>query len=1043
MARISVDIVANSKGLNRGLRRADRALSRFERKAAAFGRAAGAGLVGVGAAAAGIGVQLARLDEQVENSLRVSTGASGAALRELELNARAVNSAVPQSLDQVADAIGGVSTRFSFVGEDLEKTSKRFLDFGRITGVDTAAAVNALSSSMAVFGEEGVGAVDEALGDVINISQKTGAEFGKLLSDIEEYGPVFRNIGLDLEQTMALFGQFSRAGVQVSAIGPAINVFGREMAKLGRDPLEAFREIIEAMQQAASDQEALTIAQDAFGSEGANRLTAGVRSGVIDLSALAELMGENAGLVDELGESTLTASDRLAILAGRATEFALPYVEAAVDEIERLIRVADEEGLAAAFEETLISIGDIPVVGAAAEAALRGMADAAETIFDHLEHAYEVLQREGWQAALDAFLTGPSQREERTDPEQGAPLGLLSAAGDAIGGLPGDLIDAAEEVVADLGESALGRLALAAGAGGVVYKTFKGARQRVLGRGGMLDVGKEFVSASGAGRTAREGLREALDKYALSKNLAEEAGREFTETGMRAAGHFSRSMLEGAEAAARGGAMTVEEVMADSGRLAQHYFDKAAGAAKEFPKLDDDMARAFAKASSAFQEHAAARSRFVKSIGKSLAKGGLATLPVEVGLSVGLDIYRESKWATMSPDERRQYDEKSAVTQGAASGGFFGLGFGPLGSLVGAGVGAVGGRLAYGLTKDDASYLRYEDPLSQLFADRGGYKDILDYNVDTEGLSTLAAGAKRAVALREGDFTKISYGDMDFLEARDLWADQIGQMFESVVNAEDARLPRRADLTTFAELPQEYYQQQREDADQRKRQTSLLLGLSDQQLGGILGIEDDSAASRRELVELARLSDQELRELRALEESNRGINAAVRGVTAAVNGLSEDEQTTAAEVQAGLADLYGTNVANHATSETIAANVGSLYDPTVRQADLLAEQLDELKGVHATLASGHAFGGHTGIGPAPAPVPAPGPPPSWSAPAPPRPVPVPVPPPPISGNPNVGPPQAAQTINIRMDVRADTETTGRKLLYEINQELRRGGKLAA
>ena len=80
------------------------------------------------------------------------TGASGKALQEMQDIADNVFSSMPVEMADVGDAVGEVNTRFHSMGEELEDTSKIFLQFAEINGTNVSSSVDKTDRIMKAFG---------------------------------------------------------------------------------------------------------------------------------------------------------------------------------------------------------------------------------------------------------------------------------------------------------------------------------------------------------------------------------------------------------------------------------------------------------------------------------------------------------------------------------------------------------------------------------------------------------------------------------------------------------------------------------------------------------------------------------------------------------------------------------------------------------------------------------------------------------------------------------------------------------------------------
>ncbi len=309
---ISVAVTGDAKGFAKELKKAEKDLGKFEKAGSkAFGalKTAGIGVaVGLGAAFVKAGLDF----EAMEGILIKGTGATGDALEDLKDQATDVLKTVPETAEVVAGAIADVNTFFGATGEQLEDTTGLMLDFARVAGVDVGDAIAGVDAVMTQFNID-LGDADELLGDLVRVSQATGAPMGNLLGQLEKFGPLFATANFSGEETVALFGQLERAGVDVTKMGPAFTKFFGEVAEAGDEPRQAFEDIVAQMQNATSETDALAIASEAFGTAGA-RLASAVRSGNFELDTFGGLLGDGIGLVDAQAEATETLSDKFAIM---------------------------------------------------------------------------------------------------------------------------------------------------------------------------------------------------------------------------------------------------------------------------------------------------------------------------------------------------------------------------------------------------------------------------------------------------------------------------------------------------------------------------------------------------------------------------------------------------------------------------------------------------------------------------------------------------------------------------------------------------------
>ncbi|MGB0890575.1 MAG: phage tail tape measure protein, partial [Solirubrobacterales bacterium] len=270
---LTVRILGNASDAIKEVGRLNSVIGTLGKGALLAGGALGAAGLAAGTALFAIGNEF----NNIENTIIKGTGATGAALDSLIDQSRDVLQTVPDSGQVVAGALADVNTFFGQTGDTLEESTRLFLDFARVTDADLTTAIGGLDAAFTQFGESPDN-LNEALGDFTRISQATGAPVDQLIGQLETFGPTFANAGFSIEETTAIFGQLEQAGVNVTRIGPALNKFFRDTAANGEDPRVALEGMVTAIADAETSADALNLATEAFGSEGAQRLSNAIRS---------------------------------------------------------------------------------------------------------------------------------------------------------------------------------------------------------------------------------------------------------------------------------------------------------------------------------------------------------------------------------------------------------------------------------------------------------------------------------------------------------------------------------------------------------------------------------------------------------------------------------------------------------------------------------------------------------------------------------------------------------------------------------------------
>lgn len=324
-------------------------LGKIQKKFGGFGKAAmiGGGLaagaiLGIGTAAVKTAANFASLESQIA----AATGATGENLESLKGSFRDVASSVAIDTESVAGVISELNTRLGLSGESLEVMTTKVAEVSRMLGVDATSATVAMTQAMNRWGVE-ASKGPEFLDQMFTASQKTGIGFEGLSRMMSEYGSVLKNASYSQEEAIALFGQLHKAGLPVSRIMPALNMATRKFAEEGINLREGLEGAISQIANAKTNVEALGIATEIFGAEGAQRLTDAVRAGDWEISKLTEHLVGATGAVDKFSETTKDPATRfaelknklegvLATLGGKLLPLLEPLIDAIVQLTESL-----------------------------------------------------------------------------------------------------------------------------------------------------------------------------------------------------------------------------------------------------------------------------------------------------------------------------------------------------------------------------------------------------------------------------------------------------------------------------------------------------------------------------------------------------------------------------------------------------------------------------------------------------------------------------------------------------------------------------------
>lgn len=225
------------------------------------------------------------LAEQYQDAASVigkATGAIGDDLYALTDIAYQAAGNVDATLDEVAAAVGEINTRYGLLGEELQEITQQFADFADVNNTDVVGAVQNVSKIMRNYG---VDTQDTGrLLDMLTVAaQKSGIAFASLSSQLINGKAQFLEFGFTLEESIALISLCELEGLNLNSMLMGFRTAATTAAKAGKDLPRMLDDTIDAIKDAKTEQEALNIATEAFGTRAAQEMLLAIRSSRLDM----------------------------------------------------------------------------------------------------------------------------------------------------------------------------------------------------------------------------------------------------------------------------------------------------------------------------------------------------------------------------------------------------------------------------------------------------------------------------------------------------------------------------------------------------------------------------------------------------------------------------------------------------------------------------------------------------------------------------------------------------------------------------------------
>lgn len=242
--------------------------------------------------------------DDVSDTIRVGTGASGKALEGLENVAKSVGANVPASFDKIGPVVADLNTRLGLSGDTLQTVASQYLEAGRILGQDVD--IQKTTAAFSAFKIEGAN-VEGAMDSLFRVSQATGVGMNDLADTVAKAAPALTNLGFSFEESASLVGVMDKAGINAQATMGAMQKGLVTLAKSGEEPAAAFQRVtgeIQGFVNQGNTAGALDLAGKIFGTRGAAQFVAALQSGKLNMNDLAGSAGLTGDTILGLGSET-------------------------------------------------------------------------------------------------------------------------------------------------------------------------------------------------------------------------------------------------------------------------------------------------------------------------------------------------------------------------------------------------------------------------------------------------------------------------------------------------------------------------------------------------------------------------------------------------------------------------------------------------------------------------------------------------------------------------------------------------------------------
>ena len=326
LGAVSYDIVSRDK-TKTGLDSASAGAGKAEKSVSSLSNTVQKHSFAIGGAMTGAGVAMIASSETINGAyhdIQIGTGATGAALKDLENTFDDVYGSIPASAEDIGGAIAALNTHTAATGPVLEEMTAKVLNVSRMMGEDGVKNADLYGQALVQWGltaEQGT----EKMDFMFKVCQDTGVGFSQLITQLNTYGPVLQNAGFTTEEAAELMGGLNNAGIKVSRVMPGLNKSFRDWAKEGKDSRVELTRVVNELKNMEDGTAALNLATETFGAEGAQRLLVAIKQDAFELENLGDVSEVTADLINGTANDTLLLTDRLKMLKDKTMATLAPF----------------------------------------------------------------------------------------------------------------------------------------------------------------------------------------------------------------------------------------------------------------------------------------------------------------------------------------------------------------------------------------------------------------------------------------------------------------------------------------------------------------------------------------------------------------------------------------------------------------------------------------------------------------------------------------------------------------------------------------------
>lgn len=371
-------------------------------------------------------------DEGADNII-TATGATGEAAAGLQKAYKNVTKNVVGDFSEMGSALGEINTRFGFTGKNLEDSTAQFMKFAEITGTDAVSAVQLVSRAMGDAGIES-SEYSSVLDSLALAAQASGISIDSLTGNLTKYGAPMRALGFDTQESIAIFSQWEKAGVNTEIAFSGMKKAISNWAKDGKDSRLEFKKTLDEIAACPDIASATTKAIEIFGAKAGPDLADAIQGGRFEYSQFLDLLKNSEGTVTNTYEATQDGADKMKLafqnMKSEVGDALASTLDKIAPEIEKMMSGIDWEGIGKAVSDGIgLVVNVFKWIIDNKDSIVAALTGAAAAVGAYVAYTTAVkVMKEGWMA-LEIVQKAVAAAQWLLNAAMSAnPIGLVVAA---------------------------------------------------------------------------------------------------------------------------------------------------------------------------------------------------------------------------------------------------------------------------------------------------------------------------------------------------------------------------------------------------------------------------------------------------------------------------------------------------------------------------------------------------------------------------------------------------------------------------------------